>query len=182
MCWRCATSSRAGEREGGVEAEPAPERTVALRRVRASRKLNTVRREGKTIPKDSKSCQSIFNRLGTVGFELVNRRNRSKFMARKKSPYEEVLASFQSRKGWFESTPYGWKQVDPRSNGGAKDHLRVVPRLHAGGLCNPGAPGGRGGRAGGGEARHPPELGYPVPQRECGDPGSVQPVPGEGAR
>ena len=41
-------------------------------------------------------------------------------MARKKSPYEEVLASFQSRQGWFESTPYQWKQVDPHSKGEGK--------------------------------------------------------------
>jgi len=41
-------------------------------------------------------------------------------MAKKRSPYEEVLASFQSRQGWFESTPYQWKQVDPHSKGEKK--------------------------------------------------------------
>jgi anaerobic selenocysteine-containing dehydrogenase len=41
-------------------------------------------------------------------------------MAKKRSPYEEVLADLRSRRGSFEPSPYKWKKVDPGSQGEKK--------------------------------------------------------------
>ena len=38
-------------------------------------------------------------------------------MARKTIAYEDMLRNITSGQGWFESSPYRWKEVDPGGKG-----------------------------------------------------------------
>ncbi|MCJ7595240.1 MAG: hypothetical protein MUO52_10775, partial [Desulfobacterales bacterium] len=43
-------------------------------------------------------------------------------MAKRRIEYEDMLKGITSGKGWFESSPYRWKEVDP----GAKGEKKVL--------------------------------------------------------
>ncbi|MEJ2725692.1 MAG: hypothetical protein P8175_13820, partial [Deltaproteobacteria bacterium] len=41
-------------------------------------------------------------------------------MAKRNTGYEEMLKSIHSGQGWFESSPFKWKEVDPQGKGEKK--------------------------------------------------------------